>query len=54
MDTSDGVHGGAGSLGFWGQTAAGSVTSDGQVWTAIDYVYVVFATPDADEAQHKL
>ena len=39
VDTSDDSNGVAGCLGFYGQVAAGSVTADGQVWTAVNFQY---------------
>jgi len=39
-DTYDGVEAIAGAIGFWGQTAVSSVTDDGEVFEAVNYVYV--------------
>lgn len=38
-DTYDGVEAIAGAIGFWGQTAVSSVTDDGDVFEAVNYVY---------------
>jgi len=38
-DTYDGVEAIAGAIGFWGQTAVSSVTDDGEVFEAVNYVY---------------
>jgi hypothetical protein len=54
VDSSDARNGIAGALGFYGQVAAASVTSNGQSWSALNFVYASLCAHWMGAAMHAL